>query len=111
MSTASLKDMDSGSATAETRTLTSPASKAGSYKTGTQSTSDLDKVNEIENIDAEKAVTGAETTPPADEPQDGVLTGVRLFLVFLAMMFAVFVSHRLYVMHRSVALTHPDVRT
>lgn len=95
MSTSSLKDMDSGSATAETRTLTSPASKAGSYKASTQSTNDLQQVNEVDNVDAEKAVTGAEAAPTANETPDGVLTGVRLFLVFLAMMFSVFVSDSL----------------
>ncbi|KLT45963.1 transporter [Cutaneotrichosporon oleaginosum] len=77
--------MDSGSATADTRTLTGVPSKTGSLKTGITSTPELDQV---EHVDAEKAPSAAEATPNA--VPDGVLEGVRLMLVFLAMMLSVF---------------------
>ncbi|BEI90569.1 uncharacterized protein CcaverHIS019_0306390 [Cutaneotrichosporon cavernicola] len=79
--------MDSGSTTADTRTLTGSHSKTGSLKTGMASHSDLDQV---ENVEVEKTSVAAEVNSAAASAPDGVLEGMRLFLVFLAMMLSVF---------------------
>ncbi len=99
MSTSSL-NMDSGSATADTRTLTGAPSKAGSLKTGLTSSPDIDH---DDKVDTAKPPSAAAATPTHGVPHGG-LEGMRLMLVFLAMMLSVFVSRR------HVAYLTTDVR-
>lgn len=91
---------------ADAATLTGSTSRFGSDKAASINSTTKHETKKVDGIedDIERNVANtlvtekdASGTNAAGGVPDGVLEGSRLYLVFLAMMFAVFVSHHPYI--------------